>query len=357
MRNFLCSILAMVVYYPLMAAGPIQVESIASLPMAITNNAVALIDKEDGYRLVTALGLNEGKQWNNTESRAMAFDYDSNRWTELSAVPGEQGRLAASAVTVAGKVYLFGGYTVSEGGEEKSLPEVWLLDEATGNWSEYSRMPVPVDDSVVLVYQDRYIYLISGWHDVGNVNLVQVLDTRTAAWQQATPYPGIAVFGHSGGISKDQIVVCDGVGINYPTDGSSRQFLASSECWLGRIDQDNFRRINWQPLPAHPGVSRYRMASGADKDQRIWFAGGSDNPYNYDGMGYNGIASEPESQMFSYDLRKKQWTCHGHLASGTMDHRGMPWHDGWFYIIGGMRAGQQVSHSVIRFRPRPGESC
>ena len=39
-------------------------------------------------------------------------------------------------------------------------------------------MPVPVDDSVALSYKERYIYLISGWHNDGNVNLVQVYDTK-----------------------------------------------------------------------------------------------------------------------------------------------------------------------------------
>ena len=312
---------------------------------------------EQGYELFSALGLAKGKRWSDTQSLAMSFDSATNKWTQLKAVPGKQGRLAASAVTVADRIYLFGGYTVAENGEEKSTPEVWLLDQATGEWSEYSQMPVPVDDAVILAYQDRYIYLISGWHDVGNVNLVQVLDTKTARWKQATPYPGSPVFGHSGGISNDQMVVCDGVGINYLADGSSRQFQASGECWRGRIDHDNFRRISWQPLPSHPGKSRYRMAAGADGSGRIWFAGGSDNPYNYDGIGYNAVPSEPERDVFSYDLTNIQWTCHGQLEQATMDHRGMPFHDGWFYILGGMRADQQVSNSVFRFRPTPGTPC
>ena len=49
---------------------------------------------------------------------------------------------------------------------------------------------MPVEDAVLLVYLDRYIYLVSGWHDLGNVNLVQVLDTANGTWQQATPWPG-----------------------------------------------------------------------------------------------------------------------------------------------------------------------
>jgi hypothetical protein len=40
-------------------------------------------------------------------------------------------------------------------------------------------MPVPVDDDISLPYQSRYIYLISGWHNDGNVNLVQLYDTKT----------------------------------------------------------------------------------------------------------------------------------------------------------------------------------
>jgi len=358
--NFVRSIFLMVgllLGMRILAAEFIPLETLTSLPAGVSNNAVSVTSDGDGYRLISALGLGESKGWNDTRSQAYLFNSRTNDWADLQAVPGGQGRLAASAVTVAGRVYLFGGYTVARDGEEKSTPEVYRLNEPDGSWSEYSRMPVPVDDAVILVYQDRYIYLISGWHDLGNVNLVQVLDTQTGSWQQATPFPGAPVFGHSGGITADAMVICDGVAVSHPADGSSRQFISSSECWQGRVDEKNYRRIHWQRLPAHPGKPRYRMAAGGDASDRIWFVGGSDNPYNYDGTGYNDQPSEPEAVIFSYDVANKEWSCHGRLQQATMDHRGLPFHDGWFYVIGGMRAGQKVSNEVFRFQPPPAVEC
>lgn len=339
------------------AAAVTPVQSLADLPQAVSNNAVALVPQGEDYRLVSALGLGAGKKWQDSSSDAFQFVASRASWRRLEQVPGAQGRLAAAAVTVAGRVYVFGGYTVAQDGTEQSTPEVYLLDEASGAWTEYSRMPVAVEDSVVLGYQDRYVYLVSGWHDVGNVNLVQVLDTQTAQWQQATPYPGAAVFGHAGGMADGTMLVCDGVRIDYPADGTARQFKPSSECWLGPIDRTDHRRIHWRPVRPHPGQPRYRMAAGADDAGQVWFVGGAANPYNYDGIGYDGEASEPVADVLSYDARAGRWQCHGQLAVASMDHRGLPWHAGWFYVIGGMRTGQQVSSGVFRFQPPPAGPC
>ncbi len=335
----------------------IQAETLPLLPRAVSNNAVALLAGEDGFFLVTALGLGAGKQADDTLSDSWLYDSRQQSWQSLADVPGAAGRLAASAVSVAGRVYLFGGYTVAADGSEQSTPQVFRLNVETRQWDEFSRMPVAVEDAVVLAHQDRYIYLVSGWHDVGNVNLVQVLDTATGSWAQATPWPGAPVFGHAGGISAGRMVVCDGVRIRYPADGTARQFESSGECWLGRIHTDDFRRVHWQPLPQHPGPARYRMASVADASGRVWFAGGAVNPYNFNGIGYDGNPSEPTGSLFSIDLVSGQWACHGMLEPATMDHRGLLWHDGWFYLVGGMQSGQQVSRQTYRFQPPAERDC
>ena len=150
-------------------------------------------------------------------------------------------------------------------------------------------MPVPVDDSVALVYANRYIYLVSGWHDTANVNLVQVFDAEDNRWFQATMYPGAPVFGQSGGIADNKMVVCDGVKI-VVDETEQRSFAASPECFYGRIHKDEITRITWQKLPHHSGTALYRAAAaGAMRNGgEIVFAGGSDNPYNYNGIGYNG---------------------------------------------------------------------
>jgi N-acetylneuraminic acid mutarotase len=182
------------------------------------------------------------------------------------------------------------------------------------------------------------------------VNLVQVLDTETMAWAQATPWPGAPVFGHAGGIYEGRFLVCDGVKILYPSDDSRRKFLASDECWLGDIDKENYRRIKWRKVQGHPGPARYRMAATGNPGQQIVFAGGSVNPYNFNGIGYNGVPADAEHLVFSYGLKTGRWQIRGSLPEGTMDHRGLPNFDGWYYLIGGMHTGQKPVTGVYRFR-------
>jgi hypothetical protein len=335
---------------PVAVAETIQTESLPGLNQAISNNAVALVATEKGNYLYSFLGLGAGKTWQDISSAASVLNPGAKIWTELAPVPGSAGRLAASAVSAAGAAWLFGGYTVAADGSEKSIAGVYQIHPGESQLQWVTDMPVPVEDSVLLVYQDRYIYLVSGWHDLGNVNLVQVLDTKTMQWTQATPWPGAPVFGHSGGISGGQMLVCDGVRIQYPEDETPREFLSSNECWSGRIDAENHRRIHWRQVLAHPGAARYRMAATGDANQRVVFAGGSANPYNFNGIGYNGVPAEAGKSVFSYSFSSRTWLQHGDLPRGTMDHRALLFSDGWYYLVGGMQDPQTVVSDVYRFK-------
>lgn len=329
-------------------SSPVGAEDV--LPIPISNNAVAQVETEDGIALFSFLGLEQGKTWKDTSTRGFALYPWENRWLPLASVPGE-GRLAAVATGVGGAVYLFGGYTVAEDHSEKSVPGVYRYNLSSDTYTALKPMPIPVDDAVALVYDNRFVYLVSGWHDSGNVNLVQVYDTESGLWFQATPFPGSPVFGHAGGIVGNQMVVCDGVKIQV-AETSNRSFVPSDECYLGKIRGDDLTRIDWYELPNHPGAARYRMAAVGSSSQGDWviFVGGSDNPYNYDGIGYNGEPSEPHSSVFAYDLKNGQWLSLGDLDEPTMDHRGLLETSEGFVVIGGMIEGQAVSNGVRKFR-------
>ncbi|MCP4303252.1 MAG: galactose oxidase, partial [Gammaproteobacteria bacterium] len=208
---------------------------------------------------------------------------------------------------------------------------------------------VPVDDAVAVTYDDRFIYLISGWHDLGNVNLVQRYDTYTDQWVQATPTPGQGVFGNAGGIVGNTIVYCDGVAVRPHTD-RRRDFVVNNECFIGLIDADNSRRIDWRTLPSHPGLPRYRVAAaGIDELKSVVFVGGSDNPYNYDGIAYNGEPSQPISNILRYDLERQAWTTFSSGAAGSMDHRGLVRYRNAWLTVGGMLRDQRVTDRVVAY--------
>jgi N-acetylneuraminic acid mutarotase len=322
------------------------------LPSPVSNNAVASVDIGGTTYLLSFNGLGPGKTWSDVGSSAFQYEVGGNSWTTLDDVPGGEGRLATVAVGLGDGVYIFGGYTVAQDGTEKSAPWVHKYDPVTRSFEELSPIPVPVDDSVSLLYKDRYIYLVSGWHDTDNVNLVQVYDTESDLWFEASPYPGPAVFGHAGGIVENRIVIADGTRVVAGETDRRFRFAISDACYIGLIDDEDPSLIEWKPLPAHPGAPLYRLASTGTTlgdDRRVVFAGGSDNPYNYDGIGYNGELSEPSSQIFAYNLDSDSWEELGALYVATMDHRGLLQVGGELVILGGMLAGQEVTDRLGRF--------
>jgi len=328
----------------------LAVEELPALPMPVSNNAIGAVDSEEGAVLFSLMGLASGKTHADTTLAAFRLDPGAQSWQRLDDVPGQEGRLAGIAATVNDNVYVFGGYTVAADHSEQSIPAVHRLDLVDNSYTEMSEMPVPVDDTVALVYRDRYIYLVSGWHDTGNVNLVQLYDTDTDTWHQATPWPGKPVFGHAGGIVDDTMVIADGVGIEVGANG--RRFSASSDAYKGVIDPNDPTRIEWRKLAPHPGKPLYRMAAtGTHREgKRVLFAGGSDNPYNFDGIGYDGNPAEASDRVFAFDLEADAWQMIGRLPFGTMDHRGLMESESGWVIAGGMRGGQTVTDEVFRFR-------
>jgi N-acetylneuraminic acid mutarotase len=330
---------------------PIPAQRLPDLPRPISNNAATALATEDGVALFSFLGLESGKQWRDTSAAAFMLAAGASSWRELPDVPGGEGRLASSAAAVGGRIYVFGGYTVAADGSEISTPFVHAFDPRSGKYLARKPIPVPVDDTVALVSGNRFVYLVSGWHDNGNINLVQFYDTVDDRWSQATPYPGQPVFGHAGGIAGTTIVICDGVAIEV-SETARRRFTPSAECYRGEIDGADRRRIEWFRLAPHPGAARYRMAATGVPGSGGWvvFAGGTDNPYNYDGIGYDGQPAEPDSDIFGYSIAARTWRRLGRLEVATMDHRALLAVDNRFVVVGGMRSGQRVSDTVLAFQ-------
>jgi N-acetylneuraminic acid mutarotase len=326
--------------------------SIPPLPVAVSNNAVALVGDESHYRMYSFLGLLTGKTWRDVTDRA--FEYDSVRqsWEEIAPVPGGQGRLAGTAQTVAGKVYVLGGYTVAEDGSEVSWPGVYRLDPESRQYTELSPMPVPVDDTVSAVYQDRYLYLVSGWHDKDNVDDVQIYDTREDRWMQATPYPGPALFGHAGGLVDNQLLICDGVKVVPLPEEGKRDFVISDVCYLGVINRANLTEIEWQQIAAHPGPPLYRAAAAGVGD-RVVFSGGSDTPYNYNGIGYDGNPASALTTVLSFEPASQTWSHLPNLKRESMDHRGLLVLAGQGLIVGGMSGDQRLTSEVQQYSGLP----
>jgi len=322
-----------------------SIEELAPLPVPMTNNAVAGIRVNGQELLYSLMGLTSQKTVNSISNSAYALNLKYNKWTVIKPVPGS-GRLGAVAVGTRQQIFLFGGYVPNASGGQAIVSDVEIYDPTALRWYRGADMPVGLRDAVAGSYRDRYIYVIGGFTNAGPTNQVQVYDAEADKWLQATASPGAAVGGHAGAVVRDTIVYVDGAQKN--SNPEDRRYVPSDECWLGKIDHHDPKKIQWSKLPPHPGVARYRIAAGgSERDQKVYFAGGSDTVYNFNGIGFDGKPAEPSPTVFAFDLRSNAWiTIQENAPRPTMDHHGLIVTSDGLVVIGGMTSGQKVVANV-----------
>jgi N-acetylneuraminic acid mutarotase len=316
-------------------------EQFQPLPVPVTNNAVAAVRINGQLLVYSLMGLESQKTWSSVTNAAYALNPKYDKWTSVRPAPGS-GRLGTVAVGAAEQVFLFGGYVLEPGSLEQIIPDLSIYDPIGLRWHSGPDVPVPVRDAVAGAYRDRFVYLIGGLSRSGPTNQVQIYDTQEKKWLQGTPSPGVPVFGHAGTVVGDTITYIDGAKKN-PTPGAIA-YVASDECWMGKIDHHDPRKIEWKKLPAHPGPGRYRIAAGgSEKEERVYFAGGSDTVYDFTGVGLDGKLAEPSPVIFTLNLKNGSWqTVKENNPNPTMDHRGLIVTADGLVVIGGMAAGQKV---------------
>jgi hypothetical protein len=348
---FFTALFCLVFINPLNAADEAK---FSPLPVPLSNNAVAISHDFGESRIFSFMGIGPKKTWDAVTGSAYELDPGSGKWKELRPVPGVAGRLGASAVALHEQVFIFGGYVVDGQGGETTVPDLNVFVPGENRYYRGKDIPVPVADAVVGVYRDRYIFVIGGRStaELGAVSNVQIYDADKDMWMQGTPFPGMPVFGHAGAIVGDTIVFVDGARKN--PGGANPKYVASSDCWMGKLPsakKGDITKIEWSQIVAHPGSARFRIAAGTGAVDRrggkIYFSGGSDTPYDYNGIGYNGRSAEPSALTFAYDVYSQQWeTVNDDVSEPTMDHRGLLVMGHRLVVIGGMRFSQQVTGNV-----------
>ncbi len=320
-------------------------KKIPPMPAAVSGNASAAL--RDGLELFSMMGVGPRKSWDDVSNKLFIMDLAHAKWREGRTVPGTTGRVAAAAAGAKGLVILMGGYVVDSQGAEMPVPDVNVFEPTRRQWSRANDIPVPVDSAVAGVAHDRFIYLIGGRSANGPVNNVQVYDVEKDSWSQATPFPGTPVFGLAGGVADQEIVVVDGAKAG--AAGGAR-YVASDECWLGKIDHKDAGKIEWSKLPAHPGSARFGIAGGgSNRDHRVYFSGGATAPHDFKGIAYDGKPYDVSEVTFSYDLHGHKWeTISEKTFAPREDGRAIVMTPVGPLVLGGMLKGQIVTAGVTQ---------
>ena len=329
-----------------MAGGAASAEELQPMPVPVSNNAVAGIRINKQFLVYSFMGLGTKKTWNSLTNAAYALNLKYDNWTAIKPAPGP-GRLGAMAVAAREQVFVIGGYVPDPQGRQLIVGDVSIYEPASLGWHQGTDMPTAVRDGVAGVYRDRYIYVVGGFTPTGLTNQVQVYDLESKQWSQATASPGPPVLGHAGSLVNDTIIYVNG-GRNGPS-GEGGKYVPSDECWMGKIDHHDPKKITWSKLPPHSGRARYRIAAGgSEKDQKVYFAGGSDGIYDFDGIGADGRPAEPSPVVFAFNLRNNSWEIIDENAPNpTMDHRGLAVTSDGLIVVGGMGKGQKVVGSAV----------
>ncbi|HZR57410.1 MAG TPA: hypothetical protein VFA74_11095 [Terriglobales bacterium] len=314
------------------------------LPAPTSGSAITTIKLGNRVLVFSLMGIGAGKTWDAVSNAGYASNVSYGKWVEVRAIPGSAGRLGAVVVGLREQIFLLGGYVLDSQGGETTVSNVEVYSPIEKRWYRGPDLPTPVSNAVAGVYRDRYIYVIDGRSKTDATQTVQVYDTEKEAWLQGTPLPGSAVFGHAGAVVGDTIIYIDGAHKGAPDEP---KYVASDECWMGKIQHHDPSKIEWSKLPDHPGTARFGIAAdGSEKDQKIYFSGGSENPYDYKGMGYDGKPAEPSPVTFAFNLRANKWETISENTPDPSINSGLVVTYDKLMIMGGMQKGQQVTARV-----------
>ncbi len=329
-------------------AQDLLITPMAPLPMPISNNAVVEGWKNGVAQVYSFGGIDSTKLFSGITLSSFRYDTQNDSWDTIAPLPDTRGKIAVAASNVQNKIYITGGYYVFANGNEISSDKVHIYDPETNAYlPDGASIPLAIDDHVQVVWRDSLIYLITGWSNTNNRNVVQIYNPALDEWYAGTSVPNTnayKAFGASGMIRGDSIFYFGGAksGNNFPVSNNLR---------IGIIDTLDPTQITWMDTVIAAPLVGYRMAATLIEHDLYWI-GGSDETYNYDGIAYAGGGVEPNNRVLSVDPVTFSYGIDtSSVQAIPMDLRGIARVNAHvFYLAGGMEANQKVSNKCLRIR-------
>lgn len=343
MRNVLFLLLF---YTSYTTFSQISITEVGTISKRTTNNVVCEGFVNGTPYIYSFGGIDSTKIYSGIHQASFRYDITSGQTLTLPNLPDTLGKIAMGVSRIGDIIYITGGYHVYADGNEKSSDKVHRFDINTNTFLEDgTNIPVATDDHVQAVWRDSLIYLITGWHDTGNIPDVQIYDPANDNWQMGTEVPNSAYksFGASGSIIGDTIYYFGGA-------YSSAGFNIQNRLRKGVINPNDPTDITWSISTPDQNTKGYRMASTTIGNEVHWI-GGSNTTYNFNGIAYNGSGGvEPNNRDLFISISADEiFNQYGNTSPIPMDLRSIAKvNDTTQYIIGGMLSGQNVTNKVFK---------
>ena len=332
------------------ANAQIQWEELSPMPERVTNNAVTAATVNAVLYVYSFSGLDSTKACGNNHLRSFRYNTETDIWETIAPLPDDLGgKIAAGASTIKNKIYIIGGYHVSNSCGEISSAKTHIYDpEANAYLADGAPIPVAIDDQVQDVWRDSLLYVVTGWSNNTNVVDVQIYNPSTDEWLEGTPIPNSAdwrVFGGAGMIIGDTIYYIGGA--TY-TCTFANCFPPTTFFRRGIINPNNPTEITWEGSE-NPAAQGYRMGATTFNGKGVWI-GGSDITYNFDGIDYNGSGGvAPLGRVTFLDPANDALMQFSNQIPKIMDLRGVAKiSENEVIICGGMEEGQSVTNKVFK---------
>ena len=328
-------------------------EKVAEMPSPLANNAVVGALVNDTFHIYSFTGIDPTLDDEGISLEAWRYTPSSDSWLELPPVPDTLGKIAAGASFVNRRIYVMGGYHVFPDGHELSSERVHIFNPETNSWeADGAPIPISTDDHIQAVWRDSLIYLVTGWHNTGNIPDVQIYDPFNDVWTAGTPVPSVGapayrVFGGSGVILGDEILYAGGARV------SGFSFVLGDGFRKGQINPEDPTDISWSTFSDIDALN-YRAAAAvlpqAEGEMPVWI-GGSNIAYNFDAIAYNGSGPvEPNEVVTMYSPSGDSLFDKTEAAPPIMDLRGIAVLGPEAWTMGGIDPAQEVLGSVYYYR-------
>jgi N-acetylneuraminic acid mutarotase len=256
-----------------LAYDPATATWAALKPMPVATYGSAIAAYGDKIYLFGGFKLADKAAGWQPSDQVWKYDPEKDEWSPLAALPTARG--GAAAAVADGKIYLFGGATVSANSSDVTiqpkrrhtvLGTVEAYDPKTNSWHARAALPTPRNHAMVATVGGK-IYVIGGRiasafaQDGSDTDVVEAYDPARNLWSRPLERMPLARSAASVAMWRNRIVVAGG-------ETSSTTGVAAS----GAVETYDPEKNQWTALPPLPEARR-GMAAGLVGD-RFYLAGG-----------------------------------------------------------------------------------
>lgn len=273
------------------------VTSLKPLPVPTAYNAVCEAKVETEKKIYSFGGVTDMSDSSSVHKRTFRYSVENDQWDTLEYIPDTTGRIGMRASFVKNRIYIIGGHaldTVNNGKVVSQSIHVFnpFLDtfEVDG-----ASLPTPKTNHLQAVWRDSLIFVFGGIDNVGNSIDNYFYNPAFDTWSSCTSLPENNFFKSEGGAGY---ILGDTV---FYYGGQSGEFVSSAKSFLrkGVINKNDPTEIEWSFVDDVFGFDLYDVvASGHDKT--VFFLGGANEVYNYNGENINGDYVGGNNQILHY---------------------------------------------------------